>query len=110
MLQKSNSKYLEIETISFKIKKNCNLGKKETLIFSRPDQIITPNLMKKGEWDYFIVSGNKQQGMTGNGEFTLGTSSEIREQLPLGHQLYVDYVEKILSVPDKNLIESLFPE
>ena len=62
------------------------------------------------EWDYFIVSGNKQQGMTGNGEFTLGTSSEIREQLPLGHQLYVDYVEKILSIPDKNLIESLFPE
>ena len=55
MLQKSNSKYLEIETISFKIKKNCNLGKKETLIFSRPDQIITPNLMKRGEWDYFIV-------------------------------------------------------
>ncbi len=62
------------------------------------------------EWDYFIVSGNKQQGMTGNGEFTLGTPSEIREQLPLGHQLYVDYVEKILSVPDKNLIELLFSE
>ena len=55
MLQNSNSKYLEIETIGFKIKKNCNLGKKETLILSRPDQIITPNLMKKGEWDYFIV-------------------------------------------------------
>ena len=47
--------------------------------------------------------------MTGNGEFTLGIPSEKQEQLPLGHQLYVDYVEKILSVPDKNTIISLFP-
>ena len=61
------------------------------------------------EWDYFVISGNKQEGMTGHGEFTLGTPSEIQEQLPLGHQLYVDYVEKILSVPDKNTIISLFP-
>ena len=46
--------------------------------------------------------------MTGNGEFTLGTPNEIREQLPLGHQLYLDYAEKILTEPDKQLIESLF--
>ena len=60
------------------------------------------------EWDYFVISGNKQEGMTGNIEFSLGTPSEIREQLPLGHQLYVDYVEQILTEPDKTLIESLF--
>ena len=46
--------------------------------------------------------------MTGNGEFTLGTPQEIEEQLPIGHELYVDYIEKILTEPDKKLIESLF--
>ena len=60
------------------------------------------------EWDYFLISGNKQEGMSGNREFTLGTPNEIRNQLPLGHKLYEEYVEKILTKPDKNLIESLF--
>ena len=60
------------------------------------------------EWDYFVISGNQEDGLTGNGEFTLGTPNEIREQLPLGHQLYLDYAEKILTEPDKNLIELLF--
>ncbi len=62
------------------------------------------------EWDYFIISGNKDDNMSGNNEFTLGKPNEIKEQLPLGHQLYTHYIEKILSVPDKNFIESLFPE
>ena len=60
------------------------------------------------EWDYFVISGNKEDGITGNGEFTLGKPNEIREQLPLGHQLYLDYIEKILTEPDKELIGSLF--
>ena len=60
------------------------------------------------EWNYFVISGNKQDGMTGNGEFTLGTPQEIEEQLSLGHELYVDYIEKILTEPDKKLIESLY--
>ena len=62
------------------------------------------------EWDYFVITENKDNNMSGNGEFTLGKPNEIKEQLPLGHQLYTDYIEKILSVPDKNFIESLFPE
>ena len=62
------------------------------------------------EWDYFVFTGNKDNNMSGNGEFTLGKPSEIMEQLPLGHKLFTDYIEKILSVPDKNFIESLFPE
>ena len=47
--------------------------------------------------------------MTGNGEFTIGTPSEIESQLPLGHKLYKDYVEKILSIPDEQKIIALFP-
>ena len=60
------------------------------------------------EWDYYITAGKKEVGISGNEEFTLGTPSDIENNLPLGHQLYLDYVEKILSVPDKNLITSLF--
>ena len=61
------------------------------------------------EWDYYVTSGKKDNGMTGNGEFTLGTPSEIKSQLPLGHKLYEDYVEKIFSIPNKGNIISLFP-
>ena len=61
------------------------------------------------EWNYFDVSGNRDsENITGNSEFSLGTSDEIRDQLPIGHKLYVDYIEKILTEPDKQLIESLF--
>ena len=60
------------------------------------------------EWDYFELTGNKKQGLSGNNEFKLGLPEEIVSELPLGHQLYKDYVEKILSVPDKDLIVSLF--
>tara|TARA_X000000368_G_scaffold376453_1_gene329498 strand:- start:14 stop:799 length:786 start_codon:yes stop_codon:yes gene_type:complete len=60
------------------------------------------------EWDYYVTAGKKEAGISGNEEFTLGTPSDIENNLPLGHQLYLDYVEKILSVPDKNLITSLF--
>ena len=46
---------------------------------------------------------------SGNKLVYLGTPlDEIREKLPLGHQLYVDYIEKILTEPDKKFIESLF--
>ena len=61
------------------------------------------------EWDYYVVTGKKESGMTGNGEFTIGTPSEIESQLPLGHKLYKDYVEKILSIPDEQKIIALFP-
>ncbi|MAD59419.1 MAG: hypothetical protein CMB81_03705 [Flammeovirgaceae bacterium] len=62
------------------------------------------------EWNYFEPTGNKKQGLSGNDEFKLGLPEEIASELPIGHQLYKDYVEKILSVPDKDLIVSLFPK
>ena len=61
------------------------------------------------EWDYYETAGKKESGMTGNGEFTIGTPSEIQTQLPLGHKLYKDYIEKILSIPNKANIIALFP-
>ena len=61
------------------------------------------------EWDYYIIAGKKMNGISGNEEFTIGTSSEISSQLPLGHKLYKDYVEKILSIPNSETILTLFP-
>ena len=61
------------------------------------------------EWDYYEVAGKKDNGITGNGEFTLGTSLEVESQLPLGHKLYQEYIEKILSIPSKEKIVSYFP-
>ncbi len=55
MLINSNSNFLEIKNICFFIKKNCQLGKKGSIIFSRPDLIITPNLLKNGKWENFII-------------------------------------------------------
>tara|TARA_B110000467_G_scaffold32337_1_gene29265 strand:+ start:741 stop:1550 length:810 start_codon:yes stop_codon:yes gene_type:complete len=61
------------------------------------------------EWNYFIMAGKKMEGISGNEEFTIGTSSEIASQLPLGHKLYKEYIEKILSIPDPGTIKLLFP-
>lgn len=61
------------------------------------------------EWDLYMTTGKKDNGMTGNGEFTIGTPSEIQSQLPLGHKLYKDYIEKIFSIPEKEKLSLLFP-
>ena len=60
------------------------------------------------EWDYYVVAGKKEDGISGNGEFTIGTPAEILETLPLGHELYKNFVEKILTEPDKEIIVPLF--
>ena len=62
------------------------------------------------EWDYYVTAGRRQEGMTGNEEFTLGTPLEIAFQLPLGHALYENYIAKILTAPSKTLVETLFTE
>jgi len=61
------------------------------------------------EWGYFEFAGKVETGYgTGNSEFTVGTSAEVESKNPLGHKLYLDTVAKILSVPDKDVIRSLF--
>ena len=61
------------------------------------------------EWDLYVATGKKDNGMTGNGEFTIGTPSEIQSRLPIGHKLYKDYIEKIFSIPEKDKLSVLFP-
>lgn len=61
------------------------------------------------EWDYFITARKKMEGISGNEEFTIGTSNEVALKLPLGHKLYKDYVEKIISIPDSKTMLNLFP-
>ena len=60
------------------------------------------------EWDYYVVADKKRDGISGNEEFIIGTPDEIEFQLPLGHKLYKDYVEKILSIPNSETIIALF--
>lgn len=67
LLINSKSEYLEFKKIEIRIKKNCKLGKKNTILSTRIDQIITPNILKKGRWEYFTIDfilkciKNKQQ-------------------------------------------------
>lgn len=75
------------------------------------EQIITQEYaywLILAEWDYYSVTGKKEGGSTGNEEFTVGTPSEIQSLLPLGHKLYQDYIEKIFSIPDRNIMTELF--
>ena len=55
MLQNSNSKYFEFNKVILKIKRDSAFGKKNAFITSRIDQLITPNILKSGKWDYFII-------------------------------------------------------
>ncbi|MDC0558060.1 FkbM family methyltransferase [Candidatus Pelagibacter ubique] len=55
MFQNSNSNYFDYNKIELVIKKDCCLGVKNTKIQTRIDQIMTPNILKKGKWDYFII-------------------------------------------------------
>ena len=43
-----------------------------------------------------------------HGEFEISTINEVRSELPLAFELYVDTFEKIFTVPDKELLKSLF--
>ena len=43
-----------------------------------------------------------------NEEFSIGTASDLKEQLPLSHKLYEDTIKKILTPPDKNYLRSMF--
>ena len=55
LLINSNSKYFEIKKIELRIKKNIKLGNKDSKITTKPDEIITPNILQNGEWEYFII-------------------------------------------------------
>ena len=43
-----------------------------------------------------------------HGEFEISTINEVRSELPLAFELYVNTIEKIFTIPDKELLKSLF--
>ena len=43
-----------------------------------------------------------------HGEFEISKINEVRSELPLAFELYVDTIEKIFTIPDKELLKSLF--
>lgn len=55
MIINSESKYFEFNKIELKIKKKCRLGKKDSKLITRFDQIITPKILNTGGWEYFII-------------------------------------------------------
>ncbi len=61
MILNSQSKYFSLENIELKIKKDCKLGRKNTIIRTQIDEIITPNILKNGKWDYFVVNFIKKK-------------------------------------------------
>ena len=56
ILIKSKYEFLLPDYINFVLKKNTPLGKKGENIKLFFDQIITPNVIKNGSWDIFIVN------------------------------------------------------
>ena len=61
------------------------------------------------EWNLFEVAGKIWGGYeTGNSEFTIGTSEEIKSKLPLAHKLYIETAATILSKPNPEKLVNLF--
>jgi FkbM family methyltransferase len=56
LLIRSKYEFLLPEYINFVLKKNTSLGKKGENIKLFFDQIITPNVIKNGSWDIFIIN------------------------------------------------------
>jgi hypothetical protein len=44
----------------------------------------------------------------GNEEFTIGSPASVAQNLPLGHKLFEEFIAKIISAPDKDLVTELF--
>ena len=61
------------------------------------------------QWNLFEVAGKIGGGYkTGNSEFTIGTSEEIRSNLPLAQKLYIETAATILSKPNPEQLVNLF--
>ena len=63
------------------------------------------------EWDYFTVMGLSVNGSWEGGsneEWSLLTSQEVEEQLPLAHKLYVESFSKLVQKPDVSKVTEWF--
>ena len=63
------------------------------------------------EWDYFEVMGLSVNGSWEGGsneEWSLLTSQEVEEQLPLAHKLYVESFSKLVQKPSASKVTEWF--
>lgn len=63
------------------------------------------------EWDYFEVMGLSVNGSWEGGsneEWSLLTSREVKEQLPLAHKLYVESFSKLVQKPEPSKVTEWF--
>ena len=58
------------------------------------------------EWDYFDVIGKSYSDIKDGWNIT--GSSGVKLNLPLGHDLYVDSIQKLITAPDGSFLTDLF--
>ena len=58
------------------------------------------------EWDYFDVIGKSYRDI--QDEWNITGSSGVKLNLPLGHDLYVDSIQKLITAPDGSFLTDLF--
>ena len=58
------------------------------------------------EWDYFDVIGKSYSDI--KDEWNITSSSGVKSNLPLGHDLYVDSIQKLITAPDASFLTALF--
>ena len=55
------------------------------------------------EWDYFSVIG-----LSANEEWNITNPQDVESKLPLAHELFIRYVQKIVVPPEPSLMRSLY--
>jgi len=108
MIINSDSKYFEFNKIELKIKKKSKLGKKDDKLITRFDQIITPKILKTGEWEYFVIKFILKYSKNKNNKyhfFDIGSNiGLISKQLLMQN----NSIEKLHCIePEKNNFEIL---
>ena len=61
IILKSQSNFFNFDFLSLKLKNKCKLGEVNDILYLRFDEIISPNVIKYGCWDYFIIKFIKKK-------------------------------------------------
>ena len=57
----SDKSFAEVDLIKLKFNKDCMLGNKNDSLYMPIDEIITPHVFKKGNWEYVIIKFIKEK-------------------------------------------------
>ena len=58
------------------------------------------------EWDYFDVNGKNYSDI--KDEWNLTGTSGVKLNLPLGHDQYVDSIQKLITPPEESILPAVF--